>query len=106
MATDQTDGAPPKRGSTNFVNIGCTINKSAALRTTVAMNVTSSSARLGEAREFGPGAARRAVSLSQPSPFVLVSKIFLVPTCAPIPFPQPGPPTGLSQAPPLPWDSI
>ncbi len=58
MATDQTDGAPPNRGSTNFVNIGCTRNKSAALRMTVAVNVTSSNARPREAREFGSLATR------------------------------------------------
>jgi len=41
MATDHTDGAPPKRGSTSLVNIGCTMNKSEALSTTAAMNVMS-----------------------------------------------------------------
>src|SRR3954463_16356711 len=32
MATDQTDGVPPSRGSTILVNIGCTANSSAAER--------------------------------------------------------------------------
>ncbi len=37
MATDHTAGAPPRRGSTIFVNIGWTTNSSAALTNTVAM---------------------------------------------------------------------
>ncbi len=45
MATDHTDGAPPKRGSTILVNIGCTMNSSAALRVMAAVNVASSKAR-------------------------------------------------------------
>src|SRR6516225_2303839 len=32
IATDHTCGAPPNRGSTILVNIGCTANMSAALR--------------------------------------------------------------------------
>src|SRR5262245_28016802 len=53
MATDHTDGAPPKRGSTNFVNIGCTMNKSEALRMMAATNVASSKWRtLDEDRTF------------------------------------------------------
>jgi hypothetical protein len=52
MATDHTDGAPPNRGSTSFVNIGCTMNNSEALSTTAAMNV-SSKARVRAARCIG-----------------------------------------------------
>jgi hypothetical protein len=37
MATDHTDGEPPNRGITIFVNIGCTANNNAALRKTVAV---------------------------------------------------------------------
>src|SRR5262249_37183091 len=90
MATDQTDGAPPKRGSANFVNIGCTINKSAALRMTVAMNVTSSNARPREAREIGSLAIRQAVSISQAYPVALASEIVLVAIRAPMPLLQTG----------------
>src|ERR1700686_5413124 len=32
MATDHTDGEPPNRGNTIFVNMGCTANNRAALR--------------------------------------------------------------------------
>jgi hypothetical protein len=32
MATDHTAGEPPNRGSTIFVNMGCTANNNAALR--------------------------------------------------------------------------
>src|SRR5215813_1954161 len=38
MATDQTCGAPPSRGSTILVNIGCTANRSAALRKMAAVS--------------------------------------------------------------------
>jgi hypothetical protein len=58
MATDQTDGAPPKRGSTNFVNIGCTKNKSPALRMIVAVKVMSSNAWPRDTREVGSLAPR------------------------------------------------
>ncbi len=42
MATDHTCGAPPSRGSTILVNIGCTANKSAALRKIAAVSTGSS----------------------------------------------------------------
>src|SRR3954466_1455883 len=45
MATDHTDGAPPSRGSTILVNIGCTANSSAALRKIAAISVGSSKPR-------------------------------------------------------------
>jgi len=38
MATDQTVGAPPRRGSTSLVNIGCTRNRSSAERNSVDAN--------------------------------------------------------------------
>src|SRR6266403_2116555 len=41
MATDHTDGAPPNRGSTILVNIGCTANNSAALTKIAAMKAAS-----------------------------------------------------------------
>ena len=53
MATDHTYGAPPNRGSTSFVNIGCTMNNSEALSTTAAMNVVSSKGRVRAARCIG-----------------------------------------------------
>src|SRR3979409_1911586 len=42
MATDQTDGEPPRIGSTILVNIGCTANN----RSAEANNVTAKTARL------------------------------------------------------------
>ena len=42
MATDHTAGAPPSRGSTILVNIGCTANSSAALRKIAAVKTSSS----------------------------------------------------------------
>jgi hypothetical protein len=42
MATDHTPGAPPSRGSTILVNIGCTANSSAALRKMDAVKTTRS----------------------------------------------------------------
>ncbi len=42
MATDQTAGAPPRRGSTILVNIGCTANRSAALKKMAAVKTTRS----------------------------------------------------------------
>src|SRR5262245_5173868 len=98
MATDQTDGVPPKRGSANFVNIGCTINKSAALRTTVAVNVASSNVRRREAREIGSLAARQAVSISQAYPVALVSEIVLVVIRPPMALPQEGSPPDVLKA--------
>ncbi len=45
MATDHTAGAPPRRGITILVNIGCTANKSAALRKMAAVSAASSKLR-------------------------------------------------------------
>ena len=45
MATDQTDGEPPSRGSTMRVNIGCTANSSSALVNTAAVNTARTRAR-------------------------------------------------------------
>jgi hypothetical protein len=64
MATDHTAGAPPKRGSTNFVNIGCTMNKSAALRMMAAVNVASSKARPDVAPCVGSLTGRSEVPMS------------------------------------------
>src|SRR5882724_8629320 len=80
MATDQTCGAPPSRGSTILVNIGCTAKRSAALRKMAAVStgksglvwaesvagrsvvlmldlsaVTTAVASGGEGRNHGPG---------------------------------------------------
>jgi len=41
-ATDHTDAAPPRRGSTILVNIGCTANRRAALTKMAAMKAASS----------------------------------------------------------------
>src|SRR5882724_6934418 len=51
MATDHTDGAPPNRGSTILVNIGCTANNSAALTKIAAMKAASE--RLGRTAAGG-----------------------------------------------------
>jgi hypothetical protein len=64
MATDHTDGAPPKRGSTNFVNIGCTMNKSEALRMMGATNVANSKRRAVVALGVGAFSERSAVAMS------------------------------------------
>ena len=40
-----TDGAPPRRGSTILVNIGCTMNSSAALTKMAAVTVASRRSR-------------------------------------------------------------
>jgi hypothetical protein len=64
MATDHTDGALPKRGSTSFVNIGWTMNKSEALRTIAAMNVASSNRRDVVALGVGAFSERSAVAIS------------------------------------------
>ena len=42
MATDHTAGAPPSRGSTILVNIGCTANSSVALKKIADVKTTSS----------------------------------------------------------------
>ncbi len=55
MATDQTDGAPPSRGSTILANMGCTANRSAALRKIAATKVASSSAGRKATRLRGAG---------------------------------------------------
>src|SRR4051794_4536139 len=44
MATDHTEGEPPKRGSTILVNIGCTANSRAAERKIAAPKAGNSSA--------------------------------------------------------------
>src|SRR5262245_21012803 len=64
MATDHTDGAPPKRGSTNLVNIGCTRNNSEALSTMAAMNVANSKERAAIARRIGSLMGRSAIPMS------------------------------------------
>ena len=43
MATDQTDGEPPSRGSTMRANIGCTANNNSALVNTAAVNTARTS---------------------------------------------------------------
>jgi hypothetical protein len=43
MATDHTVGAPPSRGSTILVNIGCTRNSSSADRNSVVANSAGAS---------------------------------------------------------------
>src|SRR5262249_35455320 len=68
IATDHTDGAPPKRGSTILVNIGCTMNTSAALRVMAAVNVASTKARPDVAPCVDSLAGRSAVPMSPTSP--------------------------------------
>src|SRR6185312_1395643 len=45
MATDQTDGDPPSRGSTILVNIGWTANSRSAEKNSVAANKTGADRR-------------------------------------------------------------
>src|SRR5712671_932593 len=65
MATDHTDGAPPRRGSTILVNIGCTANSSAAARK-IAAPYTGKSApeNAGEAARAGGAGNVMVLSLS------------------------------------------
>ena len=55
MATDHTAGDPPSCGSTILVNIGCTANRSAALRKIAVVKAASSgpNATAGPAASFG-----------------------------------------------------
>src|SRR4051812_16602127 len=61
IATDHTDGEPPKRGSTILVNIGCTANSSAAERK-IAAPYTGRSA--GETARAGGAGNVMVLSLS------------------------------------------
>src|SRR5215475_9372085 len=58
MATDHTCGAPPNRGSTILVNIGCTANMSAALRKMAPVRAAS----ISRSEEGDGAAASRAES--------------------------------------------
>src|SRR2546430_11526335 len=94
MATDHTDGAPPKRGSTNFVNIGCTMNKSEALRMMGATNVASSKRRAVVALGVVAFSERSAGALYPPFPAAFPGGITLpyYRPCGVAAHARPGPP--------------
>jgi hypothetical protein len=59
IATDQTEGAPPKRGSTILVNIGCMAKSRAALRKIAAVYI----GRTNRGGARGPGVTSCAMLL-------------------------------------------